>query len=259
MRPKGRTLYLVLGLAGCADGAQPPLPPPGVAEVGPALLQVPAHGGDTFRPRDFGVGVVARSSVIPDGLAEGMTDTLRFLARPEPEAPIVGGLVVRREGAYGWSHWALLQSGDVPNLLEYGYEEIGVPLLAITTDRAWAQVVFGHGPGGTPRTGWASVESGAVDLVLWRDLLPTFPLFLLPTSSGLHVARDGAPLDGGLPDAEDDYILHVEAREGDWLQVRLVTPADYCQDPVSPAIRRGWVRYLDTAGRPTVWYYTRGC
>jgi hypothetical protein len=259
MRPTAWTLGVLAGLAGCAGGGEPPIPRPDVAGAGPILMEVPARGDGTFRPRDFGVGVLAWTSVIPGGLAEGMTDTLRFLAQPEREAPMVGGLVVRREGAYGWSHWALLQPGDVPNLLEYGYEEIGAPLLATTADSAWAEVLFGHGPDGTSRTGWAPVEAGAVHLVQWRELLPTYPLFLLPTSTGLHAAPDGALLDGGLPDAEDDYILHVEAREGDWLQVRLVTPADYCADPVSPAVRRGWVRYLDPVGRPTVWYYTRGC
>lgn len=251
------TLFLVWGLAGCADRVEPPLPD--LVEVGPVLVELPARGDETSRPRDFGVGVVARFNIIPEGLADGAKDTLRFLARPDPAAPLVGGLVVQREGAYGWSQWALLQPGDVPNLLEFSYEEIGAPLLTIAADSAWAQVVFAHGPDGTPRTGWAAVEAGAIHVVPWRALLPTYPLFFLPASTGLHDAPGGAPLDGGLPGEDVDYILHVEARDGDWLQVRLVTPTDYCQDPVEPEVRRGWVRYLDVAGRPTVWYYTRGC
>jgi hypothetical protein len=58
---------------------------------------------------------------------------------------------------------------------------------------------------------------------------------------------------------DDDYIMWAEEARGEWLRVRVVSPADYCAEPGSPGVWRGWIRYLREDGRPRVWYYTRGC
>ena len=43
------------------------------------------------------------------------------------------------------------------------------------------------------------------------------------------------------------------------MEVEVVTPSDYCFDPPTPTRDTAWIRHLDEAGRPRVWYHTRGC
>jgi hypothetical protein len=123
--------------------------------------------------------------------------------------------------------------------------------------------------GGTPVTGWVRQAAGRNARTLWEELLPTLPLFfVVPRDSvRFHGAVDGsetafalpAPAPGGDPADPGDYILWPLAREGDWMQVRAVTPSDFCADPPAPVEDTLWVRWRTAAGRPRVWYFTRGC
>ncbi|MFW6192305.1 MAG: hypothetical protein ACOC83_02370 [Gemmatimonadota bacterium] len=55
------------------------------------------------------------------------------------------------------------------------------------------------------------------------------------------------------------------------MEVRVVSPSDYCAGPEPEAesdrdgasdsslAERAWIRYLTEDGRPRVWTFTRGC
>jgi hypothetical protein len=88
----------------------------------------------------------------------------------------------------------------------------------------------------------------------WTQELPGHSLFfergslqaLLDAPGGRPIAP---PLDA---DAARDYILHPLETKGPWMRVRLAVPSDMCGGPDAPSSGSwvGWIRYLDTRGRP---------
>ena len=47
---------------------------------------------------------------------------------------------------------------------------------------------------------------------------------------------------------------------GDWMEVEVVTPSDYCVYPeIETRRHRAWIKYLDNNGRALIFFYTRGC
>ncbi|HEY7493325.1 MAG TPA: hypothetical protein VIH59_19705 [Candidatus Tectomicrobia bacterium] len=64
-----------------------------------------------------------------------------------------------------------------------------------------------------------------------------------------------------IPAAPEQYHLKALEVRGDWMQVRVTEPSDYCAGPDAPATRTytGWIQWRDTASGPWLWYYTRGC
>jgi hypothetical protein len=59
----------------------------------------------------------------------------------------------------------------------------------------------------------------------------------------------------------NDHHLEPLAFKGDWMQVLVKQPSDYCAEPGEAKVKahQGWVRWRSPALGPIVWYHTRGC
>jgi hypothetical protein len=59
----------------------------------------------------------------------------------------------------------------------------------------------------------------------------------------------------------NDHHLEPLAFKGDWMQVLVKQPSDYCAPPEALKVeaREGWVRWRSPRLGPIVWYHTRGC
>lgn len=202
---------------------------------------------------DPGIGVVAFGA--PQGPA--WSDTLPLYARPGARQPI-GRFLFASDGAGGWGYAIEWPESLTTNLLEYGYEEAGLPFDSLSPDERWARVIPGFTRGGSAVVAWAPV-SELVTIVRWREHLAEHDVFFRDgVSPAFYEAPDGRPVAFPLPDTSD-YILHPLAIRGTWMRVRAVTPSDMCADPEAPTQAELWIRFLDPSGRPLVWYHTRGC
>jgi hypothetical protein len=147
-----------------------------------------------------------------------------------------------------------------PNIMEYSYEESGLPVDSILPDRV--RVLLGWDTENRMRRAWVHLDS-TVTLRRWAEWLSEQPLFFRPgVSEDFFAAPRGARYPVVLPGGDDrDYIMHVKRVSGQWMQVEVVTPSDYCTDDEGNRRHREtvWIRFLDALSRPRVWYYTRGC
>jgi hypothetical protein len=147
-----------------------------------------------------------------------------------------------------------------PNIMEFSYEESGLPVDSILPGRV--RVLLGWDPEERMQRAWVRLDS-TVELRKWSEWLAEQTLFFRPgVRPEFHLAPDGAQYRVTLSGGDDpDYIMHAKQVRGDWLQVELVTPSDYCADDQTIQRRREtvWIRFLAPDGRPRVWYYTRGC
>ena len=144
-----------------------------------------------------------------------------------------------------------------PGALDYGYEQVGLPVLQARGD-GWSRVYLGETADGTELSGWVRIRPGVLALTLWEDLLPHQPLFFAVPDDSIHfyALREGAEKSFS---RADSYIMWPLETAGDWMRVRAITPSNYCFD--SPAAREDtlWIRWRDPSGEPRVWFYTRGC
>jgi hypothetical protein len=143
------------------------------------------------------------------------------------------------------------------NVLEYAYEESGLPLERLDEGGGWAEVVYGLDATGAGRTAWVRLGP-ALAWALWEETLPAQSLFFRAgVTPSLHAVPRGPALAFDFP--VDDYALEPDSAAGEWLRVRVTTPHPCSGEP--PAREAvGWVRHLDGAtGRPRVWYSSRGC
>jgi hypothetical protein len=64
-----------------------------------------------------------------------------------------------------------------------------------------------------------------------------------------------------IPAEPDQYHLTPLQVRGDWMQVRVTEPSDYCVSPKAPMIQTyiGWIKWRDEKIGSWLWYYTRGC
>ena len=214
--------------------------------------------------RERGVGIVHLDP--GPSLAGRAADTLDVRVRPDPRAGVLARLVLDSSGVYTFE--AREGAVQTPGALEFGYEEVGLPILAHGTD-GWERVYLGTSAGGTVVDGWARRRPSYVSVTLWDEMLPGLPLFfaLPPDSIRFYAAPDSAQV--GFPVNPDDYILWPLEPRGDWMRVRVATPSDYCAAPPPPgtpgaavaAPRQDtlWIRWRGESGRPRVWFFTRGC
>jgi hypothetical protein len=148
-----------------------------------------------------------------------------------------------------------------PGALEFGYEEVGLPLLERRAD-GWLRVMLGEDDAGSVVSGWIAGKEG-VGITLWEERFADTPLFFaLPSDSTLrfHASPDGPVESFPLPAGEPgDYVLWPLETRGDWMRVRAVTPSDYCFEPRAPRVDTLWIRWREAGGEPRVWYFTRGC
>jgi len=205
---------------------------------------------------DPGVGVVTFVSPRQASWA----DTLPLFAQPGGEGPI-GRFVFAADSVRGWVYAVEWADTLTTNLLEYGYEEAGLPVDSLSDDGAWARVIPGFATDGGAVRAWAPIRPGLTELVRWRERLAEHDLFFRAgVTPAFFDAPGGAPVPFPLRAADDgDYILHPLEIRGSWMRVRAVTPSDMCDNPAAPQVAELWIRFLDPSGRPAVWYYTRGC
>lgn len=147
-----------------------------------------------------------------------------------------------------------------PNIMEFTYEESGLPVDSILPDRV--RVLLGWDGEQRMRRAWVRLDS-TVELRRWSQWLLESPLFFRPgVPADFFAAPRGARYPVILPGGDEpDYIMHPRQVRGEWMQVEVVTPSDYCveEDTVRRRKETVWIRYLDAQKRPKVWYYTRGC
>lgn len=225
------------------------------------------HDGRDAEDRGTGIVFLAGGGV---GTAP-REDTLLFHARPAADAPPVAAVIVTYGADGGWRHDVAAPRPVAPRLLEYGYEEAGVPTDSADATGRWVRGVLGLDSAGAPVRGWAELRDGRTGQLRWAEHLVGQPVFLLrPSAEAFRQAPDGPVLPVPVPSAgtgalamgtEIDVAIHPIERRGDWLHVRLVAPSDLCVpgDEWPRHETRAWIRYLDERGRPLVWYYTRGC
>jgi hypothetical protein len=211
---------------------------------------------------DRGIGIVYFSGGA--GYGRVNADTLLVRSHPDPGTAVVGAfLYTEHQKGMSWSYSVGAPVRLRPNVLEFAYEEAGIPLDSLAAASSWGRVILGFDKAGDPYRGWMSLDSARVKYLLWRKVLAGNEVFFLPGETPRFYAKAGG---AELPisvktGANNDYILHPLEVRGSWLRVRVAQPADICVGPDAPKSQtaEGWIRYLRADGRPLVWYYTRGC
>ena len=227
------------------------------------VVWVRSTGSDAYSGQgDRGIGIVYFSGGAGYGRVEA--DTLLIRAQPDSGSAVVGAfLYTEHEKGISWSYSVGAPVPLRPNVLEFGYEESGIPLDSVTAAGSWGRVILGFDDNGTAYRGWMSLDSSRVKYLLWRKVLAGNDVFFLPGQPPRFYAKPGG---GELPlsvetGSNADYILHPLEIRGPWMRVRVAQPADMCVGPDAAKSRtaEAWIRYLRADGRPLVWYYTRGC
>lgn len=225
----------------------------------------PGAGHRMWAPEwDVGVGFVRLLPLPegPPGLAR--SDTVPIHSSPRSAAPAVARFHHRE--------FVLTVEATERGLegaaLEVGYEERAFPLLEETPDGRWARILFAYDEEGGARSGWVDLSGPGIERVFWPEWLADAPgrgalYFARPADIAFRSEPDGAAVEltltPGAGSWEYDYALHPLRVEGRWMEVRVVSPSDYCADPDSPLEATAWIRFLDDRDRPRVWYFTRGC
>lgn len=196
---------------------------------------------------DRGIGFVA-FAWRPDAAP---VDSLAVFAGPAEGAPVARLLRSSPDGAFRLE----AAPGVRANLVEFAYEEVGVPLDSLGD--GWARVVYGATADGAPVRGWVRLVPERTVHHLWRDFLPLQAMLRAADGGALALfdRPDGAPLSAPAGDADVNPLR----AEGDWLRVEVVSPP-LCGGAEEPVARdTAWVRFLGPDGRPRVWFPSRGC
>ena len=147
-------------------------------------------------------------------------------------------------------------------LIEFDYEAYGLPITQIDSLNGVIEVIYGY-KNGKPLIGWIRQNKLSKNYYLWNNYLKEHYLFftlnqdikLFDSPNGkeilIEIARD--------KEQKPDYILKPLKVNKEWMQVKLVTPSDYCNEPDKKQEIICWIRFLSNTGRPLVWYYPRGC
>jgi hypothetical protein len=262
-------LLLALGCGGAADdarqgGAEAEGADPDALPDTATFVAFEAAGVPSWTPmRERGIGIVHFDP--GPGLSGRAADTLRVRAERDASSPVIARLIADSMALYRFE--AAPELLDAPGALEFGYEEVGLPVLDASDERE--SVVYLGTRAGEPVTGWATTVPGYTARTLWEELLPSLPLFFVvpPDSVRFHEAPDGPlgaftlppPPPGQDPAYPGDYVFWPLEQRGDWIRVRAVTPSDYCADPPAPLEDTLWIRWREPSGNPRVWFFTRGC
>ena len=211
-------------------------------------------------PADLGIGVAFLRRAEDKGATPG-TDTLLLRAEPRADAAAVAALLFRVNDVGVTSYELAAPDSLRPNLTEYGYEESGIPFDSTDASGQWVRGIAGFAPDSSARTGWIDTRDRGVGLVRWTEQLVDRPIFFArPDVAALFAEPDSSKPLARPPTDNAAYDMKSLEVRGPWMRVEIATPALDCQPDSAPQKKRtGWIRYLDTNGRPNVWYYTRGC
>ena len=205
--------------------------------------------------REYGIGVVA----YPALMTTGMKDVIR--AAPSLRSAVVA----RLDGDTVCFAQPRGCSRSYERMIEYAYEEPGWAILRFSPDSGWAEVSLGAAQRGAP-TGWVRLRPDSTLVIRWDSLLAEHALFFLRDSEIAFYSRpdSSARLNRALARHGEserlNYVMHPLTRRGRWLRVVLESPSNQCVFPEVPTRRDTvWIRYLTPAGRPNVFFHTRGC
>jgi hypothetical protein len=212
---------------------------------------------------DRGIGIVYLANS-PGDARGSLRDSVLVRARPDSKAKVIGAFLYHEtERGIAWRYGVAASKPLRPNVVEFGYEEAGVPIDSLAVRDSWARVILGFDRHDAPYRGWASLDSTHLKHLLWKKVLAGNRVFFLPDQQPrFFLEPRGKELTLGIRKGENvDYIMHPLEVRGQWLKVRLAQPADICLSPdeVKSRVTIAWIRYLTSEGRPRVWYYTRGC
>lgn len=229
----------------------------------------PVHFGLSHRMAipewDLGVGMVR---IRPDaGRPPGHASPDTFWIRASPGE---GTLPVALAFHHGYQlSLKAEREGLHDGAVEVAYEERALPVLDRTPDGRWLNVGYAFDDEGASWTGWMDGKDPGLEYLPWpqwlqdRDIL----YFVNPDALAFHRTPDGdrvhLALVPGAGSWRYDYVLHSIRTEGRWMEVRVVSPSDYCILPdelaEDAAEATVWIEALDARGRPRVWTWTRGC
>jgi hypothetical protein len=217
---------------------------------------VPSYVRADSTPSDFGVGLL---HFVPGD----RVDSIWLLNAPD-SAGEPNGLFVLDTATPAMLRYAVIAPDSlIPNLVEYGYEILGLPIDTIRADR-WVRAILGFQQTGEPHKGWVRPDTVGVSLIQWADYLPKQGLvFFRAGQPGTLFTNPGDQLPALTVALEPplDYTLEPLEVAGRWMRARVRHPFRWCVDfnrDSVPTVEL-WLEYLDSRGRPAVYYPSRGC
>ena len=209
------------------------------------------------RPRDRGAGVLF---FLEHGAYSSnfRTDSMAIFKQPFDSSDRVATFIQEIQ-AQGYRYYVPeLPVNGYANAIEYGYEVVGLPFDSVNATQQWFRVIYGMMEPEAKLIGWVKLTPPKNDKLFWADVLLTRSLFFSPRpdTAEFFDSPGGNRVFFAL---ERSYIMHPLQRDSLWLQVLVVTPSDMCDDPENPATGTFWIRYINSDGRPLVFYYSRGC
>jgi hypothetical protein len=217
--------------------------------------------------KDYGIGLVYLAEHGPNS-GHLATDSILIFQEPAQTSKHIATLSQIVTNPIGNYHYLIVprQPSDIQNMIEFSYEVNGLPFDSINSTNTWVRVVYILSEDNIACKGWVKVQAPHTKIIIWKKYLNQGNLFFLPTSlpprfydkpNGNEVTFHLDKI--GSKETRYDYVLHAIKSEGDWLQVLVVSPSDYCFEPTNPRKKLLWIRYLDDSGRPLVFYSPRGC
>jgi hypothetical protein len=215
--------------------------------------------------QDYGIGIVCLAEHGPNS-GHLQTDSIPIFKQPIATSNTLATflqIVTDLRGSYKY-FMSSSNTTDDGNLVEFDYEEEGIPFDSVNSTQTWARVIYSDVT--TRVKGWVQVQAPHTKAFFWRDRLTHASLYFLPSAfppafydkpGGSELVFDIARSSGTAPG--DDYIMHAVQADGQWLQVLIVSPSDLCSRPEKPRKKLVWIKYLDETGRPLVFYFARGC
>ncbi len=211
--------------------------------------------GDAQAELPLGVGHIHPAEQLA---LSGWLDRVTLPLSDAPEEParrlLVNGWLIDRVGAGEPLPFA--------GLIETEYEQS--TLLVLQERNGWYQVrvkppIEPADTAWTPACALANSDpplffSSWAEWLMSEDISPLYfrrsTVHNLRTGPGTQFAKRGR--------ISGDHVLRPRRIEGDWMEVMVSQPSDYCE---RASVQRslGWVRWRSAERGPWVWYYTRGC
>src|SRR5688572_3589114 len=226
-----------------------------------AALAAPLAAERLDGPTPGLIGLVA-PAIVADGptgcLRVDTHEVLSLRSGPGGEHPRIGWLQFRpwraESGECDEAQPFFIDPGQtgsrpVPTL-ERGYEEPALLLLAQQGD--WLRIDLGGRSGWLRRPGGYTVER-------YPDLLADKLAFATEAWTGELCESAGGRCRQVVPAMAQSLQMLSTRQVGEthWIEVELTT--NPCGDEKFVPLERGWIRSHDDAGRPAVWFHSRGC
>lgn len=229
----------------------------------PAMAQQSRPDAATGRLPDRGIGIID-FTVLPD--SAHVADTIVFHAGPRvtSSARPIARWIRTSDHGHDVRHQLVGPHPIEPNLLEYGYEIVGLPYDSLSSDGRWARALLGVDSAGTMLRAWVRLGAEHVVSFAWSEVMEEKGVvYPLDPASAIFAASAGGTVVPALTTQyrAGEQVLEVLARQGPWLKVRFITADRMCGEPPPEegTFTIAWIRFLADDGRPLVWYYTRGC